>query len=210
MSEQPNQEQIPALVFPEVAGPILLPFGDTAVPLKDVLPLVCWQAGLTPRPCDYSTDGGSQAVLRFILDPLHRWSTAPTSVATLKRAAGNLLAADILSPKKKSDPAQKLAPTHHAAGALQTDLLVEPLLATMDDKWNVRIQAHPSSLRQWVSLRLAERVCFTEVMDAVAASLYASWTWSGEVVLLGPPMRSDRRSADDGDPCTVVVPAHGG
>ena len=166
----PNKyKSLPSLSFPAVVGGVAGPRLGSSVPLSSVLLPVCWGAGLTARSCELQSGGGK--FLRFVPDPLSRWSTAPASVDTLGTAA-----------------AIKSTSLRSTASGEPYETLVDALLPSLEQDFGIRpIHAHPFSLRQWVSLRLPSEVCFTQVMDSVAESLSANWTWSGGSVFLGPP-----------------------
>jgi hypothetical protein len=120
------------------------------------------------------------------------------AIAALKQQVSGLLPPHIPTGDEK---VRVISEATSIVGRTRQDpFIVETLLPLLEQVFGIsRIQAHPFSLRQWVSLRLPVSTCFTQVMDAVAHSLRAHWTWARDGVYLGPPEdcgNSCRGSAD--------------
>lgn len=193
----------PTLSFPTLSGSAPLPLPNVvSVAPKDILFPVCWGAGLSPRPCNLDS-AGNTALLGFVSDPLHPWSIGPAPLERLKLAADLKPSSDIHFSHRKQEHMNVASWENVTEDTGQSNLFVESILPVLEKVFGVVIQVHPFSLRQWVSLRLPVKVCFTQVMNAISMSLSANWTWSGEVVLLGPPANCAQANFNQ-DPCTVV------
>lgn len=170
-----SHSNIPTFAFPSVDRPVGLPvFGNVGA--ADFLLSVCWGVGLSPRPTDMMTTshGTIPASLRFVVDPLSAWATSRVQVTQLQDAATRIPLDDILPPL--------------TAGSLHRESIVADLIRKLNQEFpEIIVQSHPHSLRQWVSLSLPDQVSFTQIADAVAASLAAHWTWTDQWVFLGPP-----------------------
>jgi len=151
--------------------PVSIAMPDAVHPFIEILLATTSVVGLTLRSYDFNNP--DRSILRIVRDPLSAWSNSQVTLNQIKEAA------KIKDLKDFLDPLDSKA---------HRDFVVETLLLSLEKHFSIGpIQAHPRSLRQWVSLRLPENGCFTQVMDAIGMSLSADWTWSGNGVFLGPP-----------------------
>lgn len=149
----------PVITVAEHQGPVVM--APRRGQLGTVLIHTCWSVGMVAKACG--------DLLKFLPDPLRHRSSLPPDIDTL--------AASAIPVDSTFLPAED--------GIMEIRL--EELLILLEAQFPaIMIQPSPSALRQWVTLRVPASACLTQLMDLCAASLDVDWTWSGNVIILGP------------------------
>jgi hypothetical protein len=128
--------------------------------LGEVLLWVTWLMGLTPRPCllRSSRQNNYQGyLLNFIPHPQPELASQPTTMATLEKAFNPFSYEFSGKPK-----------------------MLAEVLASINKEIDIQVNALPSLSNQSITLTFSDKVTFTEVMDAIANFLEATWDWQNE------------------------------
>lgn len=156
----------PQIIFTEDISTNNFKKGFNDPSLGEILLWVTWLMGLTPRPriitrniSNSQQQGYQRYLLDFIVRSQHDLATQPTTMATLEKAF-KLFSYDFSGQPK---------------------MLAEVLKYIKSTKEiDIQVNALPSLSNQSITLTFSDKVTFTEVMDAIANFLEATWDWQNE------------------------------
>jgi hypothetical protein len=168
----------------------IVPLHDTGkTTLGEVLLQTAWSRGISPRPSYLSVEDRNRGrlMVRFVHAPVQiipGAATQPTTVDTLEKA--------IRQYTEKGLPARFSTCQKFARGTQFHELIKRLVDESNAPYRGITIQAHSHLLPQWVRIpeeaALPDHATLTNIMDAVAAQLSATWDWYGPDRIMMVPL----------------------
>jgi hypothetical protein len=150
----------PQIIFTEDISKDNFKKGFNDPSLGEILLWVTWLMGLTPRPRiirESRQQGYQRYLLDFIVRPQPDLASQPTTMATLEEAFKTF-------SYEYSEQPTKLV----------------KVLQFIKDETSIQVNVLPSLSNQSITLTFLHAITFTEVMDAIANFLQATWDWQNE------------------------------